>query len=372
MRVLGFGTYDTRAHPRVGILLDGLRAHGHDVGEVNAPLGLDTAARVALLQQPWRLPLLAARLLRCWTRLALRAHRGAAPDLVVVGYLGHFDVLLARALFPRTRIALDLLVFGADTAGDRGVRSGGRQRLLRALDRTAIRAADVVIVDTDEHAAMVPGPHRGKAVVVPVGAPASWFPAGPPAAAAPGAGDGEDRDLEVVFYGLFTPLQGAPVIAEAATLLAGAPIRLTLIGSGQDHPAARALAGDLPFVRWRDWVPAAELPASVAAADVCLGIFGTGPKARRVVPNKIYQGAAAGCALLTSETPPQRRTLGDAASYVPAGDPQALAARLRELAGDRAQLRELRARSRILADSRFRAAQVVRPLLDRLRTAEED
>ena len=48
--------------------------------------------------------------------------------------------------------------------------------LLRGLDRCATAAADVVLVDTAEHRAMLPEP--GKAVVVPVGAPDAWFEAG--------------------------------------------------------------------------------------------------------------------------------------------------------------------------------------------------
>ena len=57
----------------------------------------------------------------------------------------------------------------------------------------------------------------------------------------------------------------------------------------------------------------------MADHDVCLGIFGTGAKAPRVVPNKVFQGAAAGCAIVTSDTAPQRRVLGDAARARAAG-----------------------------------------------------
>ena len=48
MRVLYFGTYDRETHPRVGILLDGLRQLGDEVTELNAPLGFSTAARVVV------------------------------------------------------------------------------------------------------------------------------------------------------------------------------------------------------------------------------------------------------------------------------------------------------------------------------------
>ena len=63
-------------------------------------------------------------------------------------------------------------------------------------------------------------------------------------------------------------------------------------------------------VTWRDWVPTAELPGLVASHDVCLGIFGDTDKALSVVPTKVYQGAAAGCASITSDTAPQRRGVG--------------------------------------------------------------
>ena len=95
-------------------------------------------------------------------------------------------------------------------------------------------------------------------------------------------------------------------------------------------------------------------------------IFGTSEKAQRVVPNKVFQGAAAGCAIVTSDTAPQRRALGDAAILVPPGDTDALAAALLRLAADRAACDEMRHRARAIAKQRFAAAQVVEPLIERL------
>ena len=112
--------------------------------------------------------------------------------------------------------------------------------------------------------------------------------------------------------------------------------------------------------------PPDQLPALVARHDVCLGIFGTGPKALRVVPNKVFQGAAAGCALVTSDTAPQRRLLGDAAVLVPPGDPAALAAALRDLAIDRDRLQAARGAAAGLARRSFTPAAVTAPLLARL------
>jgi glycosyltransferase involved in cell wall biosynthesis len=371
--VLVFGTYDVKAHPRVGVLAAGLRGHGMRVEECNEPLGIDTAGRVAILRRPWLLPWLALRIVRCWIALALRARRMPAPDVVLVGYLGHFDVLLARRLFRRTPIVLDHLISAADTARDRGERGGIKQALLAWLDGAALGAADVVVVDTDEHRDLLPERFQDKAVVVAVGAPETWFSAGETKIAeSPGeieantAGPGADP-LRVAFFGLYTPLQGAAVIGQALSELANEQVEVTMIGRGQDRQAAEAAAASNRRVRWLDWVPADELPAIVAGHHVCLGVFGTGPKALRVVPNKVFQGAAAGCAIVTSDTAPQRRVLGDAAAYVPPGDAGALAKLLARLAHDRGELARLRAAAGTLARNRFSPEQVATPLVDRLR-----
>ncbi len=335
------------------------------MAECNAPLGLDTSARVAMLAQPWRAPALLARLARRWLTLARSARRLPRPDVVVVGYLGHFDVHLARLLFRGVPVVLDHLVSASGTARDRRLDGGARRALLRAIDAAALAAASIVLVDTEEHLAALPGKYRGRAVVVPVGAPAAWF-------AAAGDPDPAAQPLRVVFYGLYTPLQGTPVIGTALARLAGAPVEVTMIGRGQDLAATRAAAAGNPNVRWVGWVPSAELPAVAAGHHVCLGIFGTGDKALRVVPNEVFQGAAAGCAIITSDTSPQRRVVGGAAVLVPPGDPDALAAALLRLAGDRAELARLRARAAQLAADQFAPAQIVTPLLHRLRPGNRD
>ncbi|GIF72898.1 glycosyltransferase [Asanoa siamensis] len=361
MRWLAFGTYDVQRHPRVGVLIEGLRAAGDEVVEVNVPLALDTAGRVAMLRQPWRLPKLAWMLGRCWTLLAVRARRAPAADAVLVGYLGHFDVRLARRLFRRTPIVLDHLVSAAGTAHDRALTGGGgglKAKLMRWIDRGALRCADVVVVDTDEHLAALPADAAARGVVALVGAGAQWFAAG---AARPVADP--SRPLKVVFVGLFTPLHGTEYLGDALARLAGdADIAVTMVGKGQDYAACRAAAADNPRVTWLDWVDAADLPALVAEHDVALGIFGTTAKAQNVVPTKVFQGAAAGCAVVTSDTAPQRRTLGDDALFVPAGDAEALVAMLRSLASDRALLASSQHKAAARAADRFAAATVVEPI----------
>jgi glycosyltransferase involved in cell wall biosynthesis len=338
MRILFFGTYDERTHPRVRALREGLAQHGHEITTVNEPLGVSTAERVGTAKNPLRAPILALRIVRCWVRLWRRS-AGLEPDVVVVGYLGHFDVHLARRRFRRAALVLDHMVSLGDTARDRGL--SGRSavsRLLDAIDRAALRTADVTVVDTEEQAAALPEPPRCL-VVVPVTPPAAWASVEPAPDRWPG------QPLKVVFFGLFTPLQGAPTIGEAVGMLADrSDVQVTMVGTGQDLQVVRRRAAPNRHVQWIDWVGAEALPDLVADHHVCLGIFGTTPKAGRVVPNKVLQGGAAGCAIVTSDTPVQRRLLGDSACYVPAGDAAALASVIRRLADDTAELTDRRRR----------------------------
>ena len=371
LRITFFGTYDERLHPRVLVLKEGLVALGHQVDVVNVPLRFDTAARVQLASQPWRAPLFALRVLTTWARLLLKSRRVRHPDVVVVGYLGHFDIHLARCRWRRSHIVLDHMVSLADTIRDRGIdRSPLLVKVLTYADRAATRQADTVVVDTDEQVDSTAEAHRTKAVVVPVGAPQAWFDAG--AAHAAGAtADPGPGPLKVVFFGLYTPLQGAPTIGETIGSLAERDVEWTMIGSGQQREATEAAAAEAK-VTWLDWVDAADLPDLVARHDVCLGIFGTGVKAQRVVPNKVYQGAAAGCAIVTSATEPQQAALGDAALYVPPGDSGELSAVLAGLADDRSLLARMQQAARRAAERRFTPAAVLEGLSATLSAAQHE
>jgi glycosyltransferase involved in cell wall biosynthesis len=357
VRILFFGTFDARVYQRVRVLEEGFAALGDEVAESNVPLRLPTALRVRMLREPWLLPLLAVRLGKAWWHLWRGSRRIPPADAVVVGYLGHFDVHLARRLWKTAPIVLDHLVSAADAARDRGASSRRVIQLLERLDRSALDTADLACVDTEEQLALLPASARGGAVVVPVGASEAWFHA-------PSRSD--DGDLRVIFFGSFTPLQGTPVLGEAVALAAGEPLRFTIIGTGQDYEAAREAASRNAAVAWIEWVEPEKLPGLVARHEVSLGIFGTGAKALRVVPTKVFQGAAAGAAVLTSDTPPQRRALAEAGEFVAPGDADALAERLVRLAGDRERVWSLRRAAYERAERVFRPEAVVAQLRARL------
>jgi glycosyltransferase involved in cell wall biosynthesis len=359
--VLFFGTFDDGLHPRTKVLREGLEATGFPLSVVNRPLGLSTADKVRMARFPPRAILLITKLLKRWIQMLVQS-RGMNPAIVIVGYMGHFDVHLARLRFRSSLLVLDHLTGLAETAVDRRVDQGLRGRILGFLDSSALDRADLVLTDTEEQAARI-SKHATEIVVVPVGATAAWHQAGRSSTPSKGA-------LTVVFVGLFTPLQGAEIIAAAAVqALEEAELEFTFVGTGQDLQAAKSILGSTAEgVTWLDWVPPEDLPSFVAAFDVSLGIFGTSPKARRVVPNKVYQGLAAGTVVITSDTPPQRRLKSQhelpQLRLVPPGDSTALGNELVELAREKC-------RSGVIAqarpvDDQLSPAWAIAPLAARL------
>lgn len=334
-RVLAFGTYNARKHPRVSILIDGLRKNGCQVEEINEPLKLSTAQRVEILKKPWKVFGFGWNLLKLWYSLVKRAKAwmksNGEPDAVLVGYMGHFDVLLARQVFKGVPIILDHLIFAGDTAKDRGAQ-GLKVGLLKGLDSIATKSASLVVLDTEEHQRMLrQGIHS---MVVPVGASDEWYSVAET--------QKSDRTMDAVFYGLYTPLQGAPVIAKAARILAqrGVDLNFTLIGKGQDYGEVRTICKDLDNVTFLEWVEPEELPSVIASHAISLGIFSTTPKGLHVVPNKVYQSMAAGCAVITSDTKPQRRMLGDGVTFVKPGSAKSLADAIESLVATPSFLRQ--------------------------------
>jgi glycosyltransferase involved in cell wall biosynthesis len=320
VRVLYFGTYERR-YPRNAQVIACLRRAGVEVVERHIPVwegehkwktGLSVLPRLAFAE---------ARLFR---------RRGVEADAVIVGYPGHFDLPAARRAARGGPIVFNPLVSLVDTlVGDRGrFRAGSLPaRLLAALDRRALRAADVVVADTQANAdflaelADLPEQHFA---VCYVGAEEDVFT----------PGWAPEEPATVVFVGKLIPLHGLETILGAARF---APeLLFRVIGSGQLEPLLQSRPPNVEWVRWVDYE---LLPRELYRAGCALGIFGTSDKARRVIPNKAFQALACGVPLVTADTPAARELLvdGESAMLVPPGDPEALADALRRLTPDLAE-----------------------------------
>jgi glycosyltransferase involved in cell wall biosynthesis len=318
VRVVYFGTYERR-YPRNAQVISCLRGAGIEVVERHESVWEGR-------EEKWSVgPLAAARL--ALAELRLLARRAPAADVVVVGYPGHLDLTAARRAARGRPVVFNPLVSLTDTlVGDRRRFGPGSlpARALRAIDRRAFRAADLVVADTEAHAdflAELTGVPRERFAVCLVGAEERVF--------RPGWSPGEP--FTALFVGKLIPLHGLDTILEAARL---APeLRVRIVGSGQ---LQHLLADPPPNVQWVRWVDYDRLPAEFHAASCALGIFGTSGKAQRVIPNKAFQALACGTPLVTADTPAARELLTDDefALLVPPGEPMALAAALRRLAAE--------------------------------------
>jgi glycosyltransferase involved in cell wall biosynthesis len=335
VKVLYFGTYD-RASPRNTQVVSCLRRAGVTVverhreiwGRHNWSLGLGQLARV----------------LRAEGGLARRRDDDDA-DVVLVGYPGHFDIPAARRVARGRPVVFNALVSLYDTLVDDRARFGRRSptgRVLRAVDHLAFGAADLVVADTEAHAAFFRttfGLPADRMAVALVGADEPLFRPGwhPP------------EPFHVLFVGKLIPLHGLDTILAAAALVPEVPFRV--VGDGQ---LARLLEERPANVQHVPWIRYEDLAEAYRAAGCALGIFGTTDKAARVIPNKVFQALACARPVVTADTSAARELLLDGrdALLVPRGDPEALADAVRRLASDDGLAEHLAAAGRETYESR--------------------
>lgn len=364
-RVCFFGTY-ARDYTVMQLLQQSCRSAGIEVVECHRPLWEETRHKDARYFGARSAIGLMGRYTRHAVALA-RARRDIGPvPLYLVGFNGQLDCLLLRLLMlaRRTPIVFAPLVTLTETlVDDRGVfpRRSPRGALARLLDGASLSAATHVIIDTEAHRRYVieefgVAPER---VTV-------WHLGADPMVFRPAPAPRREGPLRVLFYGTFLPLHGIRTILQAAALLKDEPrIEFALVGDGPDHAASMAYARDaqLGRVHFADWVQYANLGETVAQADICLGSFGTTPKAQMVIPNKVYQCAAVGRPIITADTPATREVFEHkgTAFMCPPGDAPALAAAIQTLCDD-AALRERLGRqaAAVMADRFAPAAQAGR------------
>jgi glycosyltransferase involved in cell wall biosynthesis len=242
------------------------------------------------------------------------------------------------------------------------------KRLLE-WERQLFSSVDMLLADTSAHAEYFHQTHgvpEDRVHVVPLCADEALFrplkqrrtPGGP---------------LQVLFFGSFIPLQAPQVIVEAANLNQRPQVLWCLVGDGPLRNDCVSRSQSVARLRFEDWVPYETLPARIADADIVLGIFGSTPKASRVVPNKLCQALACGRPVVTRLTPaiPQElaRQSDTGLFFVPPSDPRALADAVSALASTPAALKHHGQRASETYSRYFssnRVAVALRSMLKRL------
>jgi glycosyltransferase involved in cell wall biosynthesis len=320
VRALYFGTYE-RDYPRNAEVIACLRDAGVEVIERHVSVwderehkfsfGLRSAARIARAQ------------------VSLLRRPQIDFDVVVVGYPGHFDMSAARRIAAGRPVVFNPLVSLYDAlVVDRGRWRPGSlpARALRWVDGRAMRAADLVVAETDTHAAFfaeLAGIPPERVAVCFLGASEPTF----------GPGWSPSEPFHCLYHGKLIPHHGLETILEAATLVPSVQFRI--VGAGQLDTLLdqRALPSNVERV---GWVERARIPDELHSAGCALGIFGTNDRVDRVITNKAFESLACGTPLITADTPAARELLvhDESALLVPRGDPDALASAVERLAGD--------------------------------------
>ncbi|OGJ57126.1 hypothetical protein A2635_01300 [Candidatus Peribacteria bacterium RIFCSPHIGHO2_01_FULL_51_9] len=310
-QILAFGYHDQTA-PRYSNLCKECRAHGYEIVDCHT----EAKGLWGKYRDLWK-----------------KRRRGADILVMFPGqYLMPLGWLLTR--LPRRKLVFDAFISLYDTLVD------DRQKVSRwnpyawflfFVDWTACHLADEVLIDTEEHKKyFVKTFHLkpNKVRVVYLGTRDDLFYPNPSRCL-------EGRH-EILFYGTYLPLQGIEYIIDAAKILQDKnfPAHFTLIGSGQTYPALRERAETyrLKNITFEPRIPYEELPHRIRAADLCLGIFGTTAKARRVIPHKVYDAVGCGIPIITADTPAIREKFADGKEVIlcKGGDAKDLAEKIEQ------------------------------------------
>jgi len=337
MRVCYFGTYRAD-YIRNRLMIERLRSNGVDVVECHERFwhGLEDQEQAA--SGGWKNPHFWWRVCVTYARLLRHYHRIGRYDVLVVGYPGQQDILLARVLswFRRKPLVWDVLMSIYLIALERKLekRSPLTVKLIHSLEAIACHLPDLFILDTDVYASWFTkayGIPPSRIRLVPLGADDRVFK--------PSKLEKADNLFLCTYYGTFVPSHGLEYIIEAARLLSkDRSIHFELIGRGPNRDKILALAQsyNLVNVTFVEWIDEIQLVRRVASTDVILGTFGTTQQALMTIQNKIYEGLAMAKPIITGDSPAIRQSLqhGEHVFLCTRADPQSLGAAILSLKND--------------------------------------
>ncbi len=313
MKICFFGIYDPK-YSRNEILISGLKSAGAEIIEC---------------REEWNDKLRYVKLIR-----KLRQVVGNC-DVIYAAYPANIPAIIAK-IFTRKMVVMDALypMYDAVVKDRKEIpRYYPRAIKLWLHDWVAALWSDYIIADTREHAkywAELPFVGKEKIKVIYLGAQEKVF--------YPVPSHNSEGSFLVVFYGVFNPLQGVDKIIEAARLLEShQDIKFRVIGQGRVSLLVDSLMEKykLSNIDRVGRVPIEELKKYCDEADIILGIFGDTEKAKRVVPNKVYQGLAMKKPVITMDSPAEREIFNDNDLILVPNKPESIAEAILKLKKDK-------------------------------------
>ncbi|MBI4812189.1 glycosyltransferase family 4 protein [Candidatus Falkowbacteria bacterium] len=319
MKICYFGDYDSN-YPRNLVLLKGFRENGAEILECHS----DKKG----LSLYWDL---------FWKHWKIRKKY----DVLIVAQSFTSDLAWFAQRLSDKKVVWDAFYsfYDRDIFGDGSiVPRGFRQKARWRGERRSCRAADLILLDTDEdikYFVKEYGISETKFKKVLVGADISGI--------VPLKKAGTDKFL-ICFHGNYTLLQGVRYVIGAAKILENHhQIRFCLIGQGQTFIDDRRLAYsyNLNNVEFVKELSRQELLDTMEGADVCLGIFGDTPRTQRVIPKKVFEAIALSKPIISANTPAMRELFTDRENilFCGIGNSEDLANKILELRNNK-ELRE--------------------------------
>lgn len=315
LRLVFFGDYDPD-HPRTAVLLKGLSRLSVPVKEVNVR-GF-------------------AKVLGLWRHVS--ALEGEYDVVVVPECPSRWMPVLAAMASPKPVVWLPDVSQYDIAVNDRPVPKRTFATFLTWLrEWTLLLGADLVVLPTRASADFFARSY---------GAPPqkfAWvFPGADDEAFAGATGSGANGTFDIECHGAFSASGGAEMLAHAAKFLADDPaIHFTLVGQEREEPvmkrvrmlvteASLANVTQLPFVQ-KD-----EITKRIAEAEVTIGLLGTNVHGERVLPERVFEAAAAKRVVLSVASPALLEAFVPDEQFVAVrpDDPEDVAAKLRALKAD--------------------------------------
>lgn len=303
MNICFFGNYD-RNYSSNQIFLRGFAQVGAKVTEV----GINTPITPLISDNQTGLAMTCKRILGKLTiipKVIEKLSDISKTDVIFVGYPGHFDVPLAYVLAKLLRKRLvfyPVIVLTVTFADDVRLlnRRSWKLKLLEIFEKFIYNLCDLIITDgpiqleyIKEHFSI--SGIKIKSVYLGANDAIYRYENSPK----------KHKGLNVVYYGLYSPLHGIEYLLKAAKLCEiYSDIHFQLIGNGQVYDEMRALASRLKLVNVQFYPHIREANAKeyLDQADVFVGFLSTSPSVERMIPNKVYQGMALGKVVLTAES----------------------------------------------------------------------
>lgn len=305
MRVCYFGTY-RKNYPRNRLNINRLVNQGVDVIECHSKLWKGDLDRHNLVAGGWKKADFWLRTLKAYINLIIQYFRINHYDVMVVGYPGQFDIVLARLLtwIKCKPLVWDVLMSLYLIAVERNLQDRNKfiVSVIHNIEKIVLRLPDILIVDTENYAEWYHEHYRinkEKIRILPLGTDDRiFFPTIENNRA-------KVKCFIILYYGSFIPNHDVLVISETAKQLKEfEDIKFIMIGDGPDKSKVLEHVNiyDLNNVILFDWLDQKDLVEWVSIADVILGTFGNTPQSLMTIQNKIWESLAMAKPIITGNS----------------------------------------------------------------------